>query len=442
MAPRRGGDGGAGLAVAGAGSSVRAGLAPPPLKRLQPWHQDGSSQCDIIAGGVDASGIFKGIYVSGVSLAALLRTFQLSKVFLPVETETPVQSLGQSLSDGIPLVIVTRGCFGRAMDHGSGPSRNGIQKAVWDAARAMRADMPQVVVTCIDIPIDCPAEVVNACFQSPLNGYRELMYHDGTWYTPAVYNASKLAQWMSNNERQGEKKGGIAFSRKKFEWNSKPYENSFLLGWKQVLEVKPAAPVPTRTDLVFTGDSSVQMLADQKPSILPRGPSSAEATFQKMLRQARESGSDGKYGNPAAALEAAKLYIPRAAFREKSSLKEAYEVCKECSASIDDAEEKFRAKLLATSAQIVLYEVEEALKEVQSIKKDAPTPVTKVEALEREVDCFAELGELDKAVAAAREGKATLGPEVAERVNKVLAKALAAIGQQADTSEVDRKSVV
>eukprot|EP00930_Biecheleria_cincta_P035481 TRINITY_DN243_c0_g1_i1.p1 TRINITY_DN243_c0_g1~~TRINITY_DN243_c0_g1_i1.p1 ORF type:complete len:465 (-),score=105.43 TRINITY_DN243_c0_g1_i1:16-1365(-) len=434
MAPRRGGGGGAGLEVAGAGSSVRAGLAPPPLKRLQPWHQDGSSQCDIIAGGVDASGIFKGIYVSGVGLAALLRTFQLSKVFLPVESETPVQALGQSLSDGIPLVIVTRGCFGRAMDYGNGPSRNEIQKAVWEAARSMRADMPQVMVTCIDIPVDCPAEVVNACFQSPLNEYRELMYHDGTWYTPAVYNSSKLAQFMANNERQGGNKGGISFSRKRFEWNTKPYENSFILGWKQVLEVKPAADIPVRTDLVFTGDSSIKQLADQKPSIPPRGPSSAEVTFQKMMRQARESGSNGQYGDPVAALEAAKLYIPRAAFREKTSLREAYEVCKECSASAGDAEAQFRAKLLATGAKIVLYEVEEALKEVQSIKQDAPTPATKVEALEREVDCLAELGELEKAVAAAREGKATLGPEVADRVNKVLAKALAAIGEEADST--------
>ena len=58
-----------------------------------------------------------------------LRTFQLSKAFLPVETPVPVQALGlisaksrlfrgQSLQDGIPLVIVTRGCFGREMDIG------------------------------------------------------------------------------------------------------------------------------------------------------------------------------------------------------------------------------------------------------------------------------------------------------------------------------------
>jgi len=327
------------------------------------------------------------------------------------------------------------------MDYGNGPSRNEIQKAVWAAARSMRADMPQVMVTCIDIPVDCPSEVVNACFQSPLNEYRELMYHDGTWHTPAVYNSSKLAQFMANNERQqGKEKGQqISFSRKKFEWNTKPYENSFLLGWKQVLEVKPAVDIPVRTDLVFTVDSetrnsSVKMLGDQKPCIPPTGPSSAEVTFQKMLRQARESGSNGKYGDPVAALEAAALYIPRAAFREKSSLREAYEICKECSASAGDAEAQFRAKLLATGAKIVLYEVEEALKEVQSIKKDAPSAVTKVEALEREVDCLAELGELRQAVAAAREGKATMGPEVAARIDKVLAKALAAIGEEADST--------
>mmetsp|Transcript_22683 Transcript_22683/g.53469 ORF Transcript_22683/g.53469 Transcript_22683/m.53469 type:complete len:235 (-) Transcript_22683:74-778(-) len=233
MAPRRGGGAGAGVEVS---SGLRGGLAPPPLKRVQPWLEDGSGQCDIVAGGVDASGVFKGIYVSGVHLAALLRTFQLSKAFLPVETPTPVQTLGQSLQDGVPLVIVTRGCFGREMDIGNGPTRNDIQKAVWEAARRMRADMPQVVVTCIDVPIDAGSEVVNACLQPPLNEYRELLYHDGAWFTPAVYNASKLGQWVSNNPRELKPKGGLAFSRKKFEWNNKAYENMFLLGWKPVPE--------------------------------------------------------------------------------------------------------------------------------------------------------------------------------------------------------------
>lgn len=238
MAPRRGGAGGAG--VEATSSSLRGGLAPPPLKRIQPWLEDGSGQCDIVAGGVDATGVFKGIYVSGVHLAALLRTFKLSKIFLPVEMPTPVQALGQSLQDGVPLVIVTRGCFGREMDIASGPARNSIQKAVWEAARNMRADMPQVLVTCIDIPVDAGPEVVNACLQPPLNDFRELMYHDGTWYTPAVYNASKLAQWVSNNPRETKPKEGPSFSRKKFEWNSKPYENMFFLGWKSI-EVQPSS---------------------------------------------------------------------------------------------------------------------------------------------------------------------------------------------------------
>ncbi|CAK9015063.1 unnamed protein product [Durusdinium trenchii] len=274
MAPRRGGAAGAGV-EASSTSSLRGGLAPPPLKRIQPWLEDGSGQCDIVAGGVDATGVFKGIYVSGVHLTALLRTFQLSKTFLPVEMPTPVQTLGQSLQDGIPLVIITRGCFGREMDIGSGPARNNIQKAVWEAARNMRADMPQVLVSCIDIPVDASPEVVNACLQPPSNNFRELMYHvseldgcednedlerqmlqfasfevfgllkDGTWYTPAVYNASKLAQWVSNNPREIKPKEGPSFSRKKFEWNNKAYDNMFMLGWKSVLEVRP--PTLTRS---------------------------------------------------------------------------------------------------------------------------------------------------------------------------------------------------
>lgn len=69
-----------------------------------------------------------------VLICCRLRTFQLSKAFLPVDMPTPVQALGrrltlaigmfacewsgQSLQDGIPLVVVTRGCFGREMDFG------------------------------------------------------------------------------------------------------------------------------------------------------------------------------------------------------------------------------------------------------------------------------------------------------------------------------------
>jgi len=427
MAPRRGGGGGAGVEVAGAGSSVRGGLAPPPLRRMQPWHQDGSTQCDIVAGGVDSSGVFKGVYVSGVHLAALLRTFQLSKVFLPVEMPTPVQALGQSLQDGIPLVIVTRGCFGRAMDYGIGPTRNEIQQAVWDAARKMRADMPQVLITCIDLPIDAGPEVVNACLQSPLNEYRELMFHDGTWYTPAVYNAAKLGQFMANNERNPPKGGGLHFARKKFEWNAVQYQGMYMMGWKSVLEVREPADVPTRTDLDFTGDSKAKSTsAIPKPSL-----SSAESTFQKMLARAREMG-DELTGDPKHMLEAAKVYLGRAAPREKTSIREALEVCKECSEFLEGAADKFEAKLTSVRGRMLLNEMDEALKVAQDLKAAAPTPQLKLQALSEELTCLWELGEVDQALESANASASLLaqGGEVASGVQNLLVKAHLAKGDE------------
>merc|ERR1719436_1466691 len=202
MAPRRGGAGAAGAEVA-VSANVRNYFEPPPLKRMMPWQQDGSGQCDIIAGGVDESGFFKGVYVSGVHMCALLRTFQLSKVFMPVDMPAPLAALGQSLQDGIPLVVVTRGCFGREKDYGSGPVRNDVRKTIWETVRNMRAEMPQVLISCIDLPIDCGAEVVQACLEPPLNQYRELMYHEGTWYTPSVVNAQSLARWRAENKKTG-----------------------------------------------------------------------------------------------------------------------------------------------------------------------------------------------------------------------------------------------
>jgi len=405
---------------------------------MQPWHQDGSSQCDIIAGGVDGSGVFKGLYVSGVHLAALLRTFQLSKVFLPVETATPVTALGQSLQDGIPLVIVTRGCFGRPLDYGSGPVRNDIQAAVWDAARTMRAEMPQVLVSCIDVPNNVGSEVIQACLEPPLNEYRELMFHDGTWYTPAVHNASSLAKWMSQNERMGGAKDkGVNFARKKFDWNSAPFANQWTLGWKSVLEVRPPAPVPIRTDLNFTEDAAKLAVT----SMPLTGPSSAECTFQKSLAKARESGDVKEL------LLAAKFYLSRAAPREKDTIREAIQVAQEVSSALKssgEVEEAFDAMLLVVGAKMTLNETDEALKVVVELKSSAPSAKCALQALRREVAVNLELGEVDKALEVARAGQAELeqkgDAEVVAGLWSVLADALHAKGEEAEATEARIKA--
>ena len=59
---------------------------------------------------------------------------------------------GQSLQDGIPLVIVTRGCFGREMDIGSSPQQFqqalvGIRFILEDGTVMLRPGRPSLT-TC------------------------------------------------------------------------------------------------------------------------------------------------------------------------------------------------------------------------------------------------------------------------------------------------------
>merc|ERR1719382_1026769 len=106
--------------------------------------------------------------------------------------------------------------------------------------------MPQVLITCIDLPINGATDVVQACLEAPLNEYRELMYHEGTWYTPSVINSSGLASWKAERKReklQGKTSvGAVSFNRKKFGWIDENlfYKDMWAVGWKPVLEVKPA----------------------------------------------------------------------------------------------------------------------------------------------------------------------------------------------------------
>mmetsp|Transcript_37449 Transcript_37449/g.94145 ORF Transcript_37449/g.94145 Transcript_37449/m.94145 type:complete len:603 (+) Transcript_37449:81-1889(+) len=404
MAPRRrGGEGGAGAQVALA--SGRSVFEPAPLKRMSPWQQDGAGQCDIIAGGVDESGIFKGVNISGVHIMALLRTFQLSKVFMPVDTPVPVAALGQNLQDGIPVIVVTRGCFGRDMDYGPGPVRNDVQKTVWEICRSMRAEMPQVLITCIDIPINCGTDVVQACLDEPLNMYRELMYHEGTWYTPAIFNASSLASWKAEHRKEKLGKfggGGVKFARKKFGWidENQFYSDIHTVGWKPVLEVKPAPTYPRRTDLSFVDAPR----SDIKP-IQDSTPSGAEATFRKLLARARES------ADPSELLSSAKAYLNRAKFSERLGLEEAVKACTEAAQlyeSRGEAMEACTAKSTAVGAYIYMNEIDKALQMAADMQASAKDPKIQVKAARLTLDCHFALGDLDKALEAAKSVKESL----------------------------------
>jgi len=378
---------------------------PAPLKRMSPWQQDGAGQCDIIAGGVDESGIFKGVNISGVHIMALLRTLQLSKVFLPVDTPAPVAALGQSLQDGLPIIVVTRGCFGREMDCGSGPIRNDVQKTVWDICRNMRAEMPQVLITCIDIPINCGTDVVQACLEEPLNEYRELMYHEGTWYTPAVINSATLAAWKADHKKEKLSKvsaAGVKFSRKKFGWTDESmfYKDVWSVGWKAVKEVKPAPTVPRRTDLSF-----VDL---QRPDVKPiqdSTPSGAEATFRKLLARARES------ADPKEFMSSTKAYLDRAKFSEKVGLEEAAKACVEAAQlyeSKGEAMEACNAKATAVGTYIYMNELDKALQMATEMQTSAKDPKIEVKAARLTLDCHFALGDLDKALESAKSAKESI----------------------------------
>merc|ERR1712039_605184 len=191
---------------------------------------------------------------------------ELSKVLMPTDVPVPVASLTQSLTDGVPLVIVTRGCFGRDIDVGPGPVRNGIvgpgsvrdteSKAVWDAVRDLRAKMPQVLITCVDVPLDMKSDDIQAVLEEPLNEYRELMYSDGSWYAPTVVQCGQVAMWCDQNRRSFKAADNqkVRFNRKTFAWRSmdETYGSHIMLSWKVVKEERPKAEASKRTDLVFT----------------------------------------------------------------------------------------------------------------------------------------------------------------------------------------------
>mmetsp|Transcript_70413 Transcript_70413/g.222451 ORF Transcript_70413/g.222451 Transcript_70413/m.222451 type:complete len:698 (+) Transcript_70413:71-2164(+) len=403
MAPRRGGGAGAGAEAVATGAG-RNYFEPPPLKRISPWVQDGSSQCDVIAGGVDETGIFKGIYVSGVHLMALLRTFQLSKVFMPCDVPNPVAAIGQDLKDGIPLVIVTRGCFGREMDYGPGPVRNTMQKTIWQTARDMRAEMPQILITTIDIPIDLTSDVLQDIMQPPLNEYRELMYQEGTWYTPEVVNAAPLGKWMAENlrERKSTKvkaKGETHFNRKKFDWldGSRPFYNMWVLAWKAVMEARPAPEKVRRTDLAFYPGAPKP---DSQPIKMP--PSVAEAIFKRALAKARDE------GDATAMLDATTAYLEKASIKEKESLQEATKACDEADdlfKAKSELTEAFEATKMKFKALVSMGKAEEAMTVATEAFGSASTAELKAQGLKLVVTCHQTLGDLDEAIKAANSGK-------------------------------------
>jgi tetratricopeptide (TPR) repeat protein len=357
--------------------------------------QDGSGSCDIIAGGVDESGIFKGVDVSGVHLCALLRTFQLSKVFMPVDMETPVAALGQSLEDGLPLIVVTRGCFGRELDYGPGPVRNDIQKAVWQACRDMRAEMPQVLLTCIDIPANLNTDIVQGCLSEPLNQYRELMYQDGTWFTPSVMNAESLGKWMSDNIRQGtvtsssKSSGKIQFNRKKFDWTNTHtmYGQLYYMGWKEVLQVAAPTQVPRRTDLNFADR------AKPKVSVIPVGeePSGASKVFSSAIAAAE---------SPAEKLAAAKAYLEKYKGGDKAGLEIAMYELKETG--------DFDCMKEVVTILLYLDKVEDAAKQAAELKAKASGAKQEAGAMKLVVDCHCATGDLDAALEVAKAGLASV----------------------------------
>jgi len=356
---------------------------------------------------------------------AMLRAFQLSQTYLPVDMPAQLASLGQSLQDGLPIIVVTRGCFGRSMDYGPGPARNDTQQSVWELCRQMRAEMSQVLITCIDLPINCSSDIVQACLSEPLNEYRELMFHEGTWYTPTVIDSANLSKWRAEQKAEKAesvdmKSHKVKFNRKKFGWMNETqfYANVWTLSWKAVLEVRPAAVAPRRSDLNFTSGKPPQVRAIQDST-----PSGAAATFQKVAAKARED------GDAAALLQSAKAYLGRAKPSEKASLDEAAGVAVEASKlfkSQGQGSEAIGAVKVAVDIFLFANEVEKAVAAAKEAANTAGTEVMKVQAAKLINACHFAMGDLDEALQAAKEVKEAVA---AKRDAAALAEATDLVGQ-------------
>jgi len=144
---------------------------------------------------------------------------------------------------------------------------------------------------------------------------------------------------------------------------------------------------------------------------IPSQLSAAEATFRKVLVQAKDAGS------PDGIVASVKAYVARASAKETDGLREAARACDEAM-KLFTAQSQPQGLLEATVAKIsaltVMGSLDEALAAARRCMEAAVTATTKVESLKIVVGCHRALGELVGAVEAADAGRkdiAQLGDE-------------------------------
>eukprot|EP00928_Gymnodinium_smaydae_P044723 TRINITY_DN29847_c0_g1_i1.p1 TRINITY_DN29847_c0_g1~~TRINITY_DN29847_c0_g1_i1.p1 ORF type:complete len:253 (+),score=52.06 TRINITY_DN29847_c0_g1_i1:52-759(+) len=226
-----------------------ASLPEIPLKRLHPWSRDNRYGTDIIAGPMVAGkgAAFEGMIFKDAQLHVLQRYLELARSHLP-ETLPPE---AQSLQDGYPTLVLTRGVYGRELDPHDGPLRNGAQEAIWETVREARAANPRMRIRCVDVPGALSTAEISRCLEPPLDAYQELAYYDGTWFAPDVQRATGALKCAKEFPRKplhkppssrgsGGAGGKKLFDRKSFGWTKDEAEDSlWTIVWKPVLE--PAA---------------------------------------------------------------------------------------------------------------------------------------------------------------------------------------------------------
>eukprot|EP00747_Dinoflagellata_sp_TGD_P142453 gnl/TRDRNA2_/TRDRNA2_176243_c0_seq1.p1 gnl/TRDRNA2_/TRDRNA2_176243_c0~~gnl/TRDRNA2_/TRDRNA2_176243_c0_seq1.p1 ORF type:complete len:414 (-),score=111.71 gnl/TRDRNA2_/TRDRNA2_176243_c0_seq1:104-1345(-) len=250
MAPRKGGSSGG---DAGYLAPSNDQLIGPALKRLSPWVNNVNG--DIIAGTVDANGNLQGTAVTDTSLMTILRYFQLSASThpKPIPSRLPPDQagIGQALSEGCPVVIVTRGFPGRGEEVEPKSNANEAVKQIWHMCRFIRSEMPGVHITTVDVPAYAPTELVSKVLQPPLSDFRELAYFGDSWYVPDVVSAPWLAKALREEEAKKKKRPEagdndpkiVKFDRKAFTWNNidKGDDKYFKITWRMVAQ-DPIAP--------------------------------------------------------------------------------------------------------------------------------------------------------------------------------------------------------
>jgi len=328
----RGGAGAAGAEevradmVKGSGAGKGGMFDSIVLKRMQPWKLDGSQMTDVFAGQVDANGKFKGMCLKSVHIQALLRFFKLSATCLPQSIPPQVADLAGAMQDGFPIVIVTQGVWGRAMENAVGPSATLNRETVWTEARAARAENPRLLLTCVDVPAGLDGDVIEACLSPPLCDYRELMFQNGSWYTPEVVSAANVAaQWKELLPKpwSPKTKTGVNFQRKKFAWRADDTLNQlYTVIWKPVLEVYPAKPVPARSDLSFIGASpkaaSVKDVRSYTEILLKKALSSSEGDDQATVTAVEKFLASATAGDDEGLKEAARASMTASKASDKS----------------------------------------------------------------------------------------------------------------------------